>query len=159
MDAASGSHTRALSVLDSDLACLVQFIVYASLCQPLSLPPHKERNSYNAILWSLSLFPVPYPPLSWSPSPAIQLMSSSVQRLFAFAALSYLFSFSFASFLPRHDDHDHSHSATLRSRGAWYQSDDHPAHALFKRASFQTDGQTYAAVGTQRMLSSFFTSS
>ncbi|KAF7298346.1 Carbohydrate esterase family 4 protein [Mycena kentingensis (nom. inval.)] len=51
-----------------------------------------------------------------------------------------------------HARHDHEHAVARHLPGAtWYQRDDHPVHALFKRASTgATDGVTYAAVGSSQ---------
>ena len=47
-----------------------------------------------------------------------------------------------------HDDH---HDSVPRSvPGNWWQPDDHPAHALFKR-DVTGDGVTYAPVGSDGM--------
>ncbi|KAJ7063723.1 carbohydrate esterase family 4 protein [Mycena amicta] len=48
-----------------------------------------------------------------------------------------------------HARHDHEHDVARQLPGSWYQRDDHPVHALFKRASTgATDGVAYAAVGS-----------
>jgi hypothetical protein len=52
--------------------------------------------------------------------------------------------------------HAHAHGeAHVEERGlpasAWYHEDpEHPVHLLFKRDAASTDGQTYAAVGSDR---------
>ncbi|KAF7311286.1 Carbohydrate esterase family 4 protein [Mycena kentingensis (nom. inval.)] len=49
----------------------------------------------------------------------------------------------------RHDDHDHAHNVARLLPGQWYHDNDHPSHALFKRATAgATDGVTYPTVGT-----------
>ncbi|KAF7295871.1 Carbohydrate esterase family 4 protein [Mycena chlorophos] len=50
--------------------------------------------------------------------------------------------------LDARQDHDHEHRAARQLPGSWYHPDDHPVHALFKRASADTDGVAYPTVGS-----------
>ena len=64
------------------------------------------------------------------------------------AARSLLFlaaSFAAASAVP-HDSHDHDHAVNSALPSRWYQDEDHPVHALFRRGN--TDGITYPAIGS-----------
>lgn len=56
-----------------------------------------------------------------------------------------------AAVVDRSSGYDHAPVA----RSAWYQSDDHPAHRLFKRQSFPTDGVTYPTVGSPAWTSAY----
>lgn len=58
-----------------------------------------------------------------------------------------------AAVYPRHDD-EHSHSVARRLPDSWYQRDDHPVHALFRRDG-PTDGATYAQVGSPEWVSAY----
>ncbi|TFK32917.1 chitin deacetylase [Crucibulum laeve] len=48
--------------------------------------------------------------------------------------------------IPSPHDHGVSHQMSKRLPSTWYHADDHPAHALFKRAT--NDGVTYPTVGS-----------
>ena len=82
------------------------------------------------------------------------LSPASLVTLFAFAvsapsALAHPGNF-------ERDGHDHDHVIQKRLPGkTWYQPDDHPAHALFRRDgnATSTDGQTYPTVGSPGLLS------
>ena len=50
-----------------------------------------------------------------------------------------------ASAVP-HDSHDHDHAVNSALPSRWYQDEDHPVHALFRRGN--TDGITYPAIGS-----------
>ncbi|KAG5724345.1 Chitin deacetylase [Termitomyces sp. T112] len=54
--------------------------------------------------------------------------------------------------------HDHSHSVEKRLPTSWYQPEDHPVHALFKRDQ-PTDGTNYPQVGTPTWSSAYPASS
>ncbi|KAJ3479824.1 hypothetical protein NLI96_g8789 [Meripilus lineatus] len=82
-------------------------------------------------------------------------MSFLTKRFLALAALSYLCSLTLASYLPREDHHDHDHSSDSLPAGNWYQPDHHPVRSLFKRATHQTDGQTYPAVGSAQWAAAY----
>ncbi|KAI0832445.1 hypothetical protein BC628DRAFT_1414745 [Trametes gibbosa] len=71
-------------------------------------------------------------------------------RSFFLLAAAALLSTSTASPSPNPPDHHgHDHSVNTRMLpSAWYHTQDHPAYALFRRADAQTDGATYAAVGS-----------
>ena len=87
--------------------------------------------------------PLRPPPLFRRASAAFTIMSSPFSRLLALACL--FCSVYSATIAHRHDDHDHA-PVNRRLPSTWYQPDDHPAHALFKRAP--TDGAVYAQVGS-----------
>ena len=73
----------------------------------------------------------------------------------AVAALFVLPGFTQAQVLKSAFTQDHDHpSVSKRLPAAWYQADDHPAHALFKRQS-SSDGVTYATVGSQEWLNAY----
>lgn len=59
---------------------------------------------------------------------------------------------SFAASVPV-DPHTHSHDEALEKRlpSTWYHPQGHPAYSLFRR-DVQTDGTTYATVGSPGML-------
>ncbi|KAF9568900.1 glycoside hydrolase/deacetylase [Agrocybe pediades] len=54
-----------------------------------------------------------------------------------------------AAAAPKPSEASHSHSYTVRRAlpNTWHQPDDHPVHALFKRATATGDGVAYPAVG------------
>jgi len=55
----------------------------------------------------------------------------------------------------RAQDQDHAPVAK-RLPAAWYQADNHPAHALFKRQSLSnSDGSTYPTVGSQEWYNAY----
>ncbi|KAJ7058660.1 carbohydrate esterase family 4 protein [Mycena amicta] len=55
--------------------------------------------------------------------------------------------FASASALHAHRHEDHAHNTARSLPGTWFQRDDHPVHALFKRGG-ATDGVSYAAIGS-----------
>ena len=52
-----------------------------------------------------------------------------------------------AAYAHPHAEHGHSHLSAKALPGSWYQPREHHAYNLFRRGE-QTDGITYAAVGT-----------
>ncbi|GLB33810.1 putative polysaccharide deacetylase [Lyophyllum shimeji] len=53
-----------------------------------------------------------------------------------------------------HDHNDESHAVSSRLPDTWYQPDDHPVHALFKRGA-PGDGTNYPAVGSPTWSSAY----
>jgi len=52
-----------------------------------------------------------------------------------------------AAAVPKPSDHDHAHNVRRALPDTWHQPEDHPVHALFKRAP-GTDGVAYPSVGS-----------
>ncbi|KAI1786526.1 glycoside hydrolase/deacetylase [Ganoderma leucocontextum] len=76
------------------------------------------------------------------PSPARSLLFLAAATLSAATAVPH-----------DHDSHDHDHALNTALPSRWYQDEDHPVHALFRRAT--TDGVTYPPVGSQEWAAGF----
>ncbi|KAI0638210.1 hypothetical protein C8Q77DRAFT_1153878 [Trametes polyzona] len=72
----------------------------------------------------------------------------AVRSFFLLAATALLSSAAASPSALPHDTHDHDHSVRRALPNTWYHPEDHPVHALFRRADEKTDGATYAAIGS-----------